>query len=254
MVTATFRFYGELNTFLAPARRQRTFECPCAQAATTKHMIEALGVPHTEVGLVLVDGAPALFDQLLRDADRVAVFPYFATFDAGALPPLREPPAPILRFVADAHLGGLARMLRMAGFDTLYENNIDDDQVEALAIADARVVLTRDRELLKRRGVVHGRYVHALRPAAQLVEVADRFDLGARAAPFTLCLHCNAPLRAVDKAQVLDQLPTAVRSRHQEFSTCALCHRIYWKGSHWRRMADLLAASFEPAPPQASSR
>lgn len=249
MVTATFRFYGELNDFVAPARRQREFACPCAQNASTKHMIEALGVPHTEVELVLVNGMPAPFGQLLRDGDRVAIYPRFAAFDVATLARLRETaPAPP-RFVADAHLGGLARMLRMAGFDTLYDNNIDDDEVEALAMSDDRTVLTRDRELLKRRGVVHGRYLHALRPADQLLEVVERFALRASAAPFTLCLHCNAPLRTVDKALVLDRLPASVRAHHQQFSTCALCHRVYWKGSHWKRMSALLEASFGAAQP-----
>jgi uncharacterized protein with PIN domain len=236
-ISATFRFYGELNDFLAPPRRQRAFASPCAQNATTKHMIEALGVPHTEVALILVEDMPAPFDRLLRDGDRVAVYPRFAWLEQAAP----------LRFVADAHLGGLARMLRMAGFDTLYDNHFDDDEIEALAAHASRTVLTRDRELLKRRTIAHGRYVHALRPAQQLVEVVERLGLAAVAAPFTLCLHCNAPLRPVDKAAVLDQLPASVRSRHGEFSTCDLCRRVYWKGSHWKRMSELLAASFDTA-------
>ncbi len=243
MVTATFRFYGELNDFLAPARRQRAFACPCAQAATAKHMIEALGVPHTEVAFILVDGAAAAFDHLLRDGERVAIYPRFAAFDIEATACLRAPLPPVRRFVADAHLGGLARLLRMAGFDTLYDTNIGDDALAAIAIGAERIALTRDRELLKRRGIVHGRYVHALRPAEQLVEIVDRFGLAPRAAPFTLCLHCNAPLRPVDKALVLDRLPASVRAHHQEFSTCDACRRVYWKGSHWQRMNALLAAS-----------
>jgi uncharacterized protein with PIN domain len=231
MVTAIFRFYGELNTFLAPARRQRTFAWPCARAATAKHMIEALGVPHTDVELLLVDG------------ERVAAYPRFAAFDIVPMACLRAPLPPLRRFVADAHLGGLARLLRMAGFDTLYDNNIDDEALAAIAIGDDRIALTRDRELLKRRDIVHGRYVHALRPAEQLVEVVDRLGLASRAAPFTLCLHCNAPLRPVDKALVLDRLPPSVRTHHAQFSTCDLCRRLYWKGSHWRRMSALLDAS-----------
>jgi uncharacterized protein with PIN domain len=230
MVTATFRFYGELNDFLAPAHRQREFASPCARAATNKHMIEALGVPHTEVELVLVNGTPALFGQLLCDGDRVAA--------------LREAPVLPRRFVADAHLGGLARLLRMAGFDTLYDNDIGDDELEALSVREQRTVLTRDRELLKRRDIVHGRYVHALRSAEQLVEVVDRLGLADSAAPFTLCLHCNAPLRAIDKSLVEDQLPITVRAHHHEFRTCDLCGRVFWKGSHWKRMSALLAASF----------
>jgi uncharacterized protein with PIN domain len=243
MATATFRFYGELNDFLAPARRQRAFACPCAQNATAKHMIEALGVPHTEVELILVAGEPAPFDRLLRDGERVAAYPRFAAFDVAPMAGLRAPLPPVRRFVADAHLGGLARLLRMAGFDTLYDNHIDDDVLAAIAIGEQRIALTRDRELLKRRGIVHGRYVHALRPAEQLIEILDRFGLAPHAAPFTLCLHCNAPLRPVDKARVIGQLPESVRVHHQEFSTCDLCRRVYWKGSHWQRMTTLLAAA-----------
>jgi uncharacterized protein with PIN domain len=246
MVTALFRLYGELNNFLAPARRQRTFACACAQSATSKHMLEALGVPHTEVELILVDGEPASFDHLLRDGERVAAYPRFAAFDITPLACLRAPLPPLRRFVADAHLGGLARLLRMAGFDTLYDNNIGDEVLAAIAVGDERIALTRDRELLKRRGIVHGRYVHALRPAEQLVEVADRFDLARHAAPFTLCLHCNAPLHAVDKALVLDKLPASVRAHHEQFSTCDLCHRVYWKGSHWKRMGALLDGALGP--------
>jgi uncharacterized protein with PIN domain/sulfur carrier protein ThiS len=234
MTTATFRFYGELNAFLAPARRQRAFAASCARNATVKHMVEALGVPHTEVALALLNGEAAPLDRLLRDGDRLAVYPRFGLFDVGA------PAPPAWRFIADAHLGGLARMLRMAGFDTLYDNGSDDDTIAALAAAEGRVVLTRDRELLKRRGVGYGRYVHALRPAQQLAEVVERLALAPHAAPFTICLHCNAPLREVAKALVEDRLPESVRAHQQQFSTCDRCGRVYWKGSHWKRMCALL--------------
>jgi uncharacterized protein with PIN domain len=248
VVTANFRFYGELKVFVAPARRQCTFACACAQDATVKHMVEALGVPHTEVGLLLVNGEPARFERLLREGDRVAVYPRFASIDIGAMAAARAPLA-VLRFIADAHLGGLARLLRMAGFDTLYDNGYADDRIEALAIDEARLVLTRDRELLKRRAIDHGCYVHALRPQAQLTELLGRLDLRAAAAPFTLCLHCNAPLRAVAKALVLDRLPPLVRAHQHDFRTCDVCLRVYWKGSHWSRMAAQLEAALAGRPP-----
>jgi uncharacterized protein with PIN domain len=248
VVTANFRFYGELNVFVAPARRQRTLACACAGDATVKHMVEALGVPHTEVGLLLMNGEPARFERLLREGDRVAVYPRFASIDIGAMAPARAPLA-VLRFIADAHLGGLARLLRMAGFDTLYDNGFADDRIEALAIDEERLVLTRDRELLKRRAIDHGCYVHALRPQAQLAEVAGRLDLKAAAAPFTLCLHCNAPLRAVAKARILDRLPPTVRAHQHDFRTCDVCLRVYWKGSHWSRMTAQLEAALAGGPP-----
>jgi uncharacterized protein with PIN domain len=240
MVTATFRFYEELNDFLAPERRRREFASPCARAATTKHMIEALGVPHTEVELILVNGESVGFDRLLRDGDRVAVYPKFESLDITPLLRVRAHPLRVLRFVADAHLGGLAHLLRMAGFDTLYDNGFHDDAIVALAVGEGRVVLTRDRELLKRRELTHGCYVHALKPASQFREIFRRLDLVRSTQPFTLCLHCNAPLREVEKAAVVERLPPSVRLRYERFSTCDVCGRVFWEGSHWRRMRELL--------------
>ncbi|WP_041432711.1 Mut7-C RNAse domain-containing protein [Thiobacillus denitrificans] len=240
MVIATFRFYEELNDFLAPDRRKREFTVPCARAATTKHMIEALGVPHTEVELILVNGESAGFDRRLQDGDRVAVYPRFEAMDVSPLLRVRERPLRETRFVADAHLGGLAHMLRMLGFDTLYDNHFHDDAIVAICEHDGRIVLTRDRELLKRRSVTHGCYIHALKSEAQLREVVARLDLARSARPFTRCLHCNVPLRTVDKASVLDRLPPKVREHYAHFPTCDSCGRIYWAGSHWRNMRRLL--------------
>jgi uncharacterized protein with PIN domain len=240
MVTATFRFYEELNDFLAPDRRKQEFTVPCARAATTKHMIEALGVPHTEVELILVNGESVDFSRQLQDGDRVAVYPRFEALDVTPLLRVREYPLRNPRFVADAHLGGLAHMLRMLGFDTLYDNHFQDDAIVAIAEQDGRIVLTRDRELLKRRAVTHGCYVHAQRTEQQLREVVERLDLARSARPFTLCLHCNAPLRPVDKASVLERLPPRVQERYERFSTCDACGRVYWEGSHWRNMRRLL--------------
>lgn len=247
MVTATFRFYQELGEFLPRDRRGRTFASECARQSTTKHMIEALGVPHTEVEMVLVNGEESGFDRVLEDGDHVAVYSRFELLEVGphggiAQERLRERPRERMRFVADSHLGGLARLLRMAGYDTLYDNHYHDDDVEDLAENDDRIVLTRDRELLKRRSILHGCYIHALDPAQQLRELFERLDLADGARPFSLCLHCNVALREVDKAGVADRLPESVRALHDSFTTCDNCLRVYWKGSHYKRMAALLAA------------
>jgi uncharacterized protein with PIN domain len=240
MVSATFRFYGELNDFLPRERRGRDIATPCARMATTKHMIEALGVPHTEVELVLLNGEGAGLDVLLEEGDRVAVYPRFTRFDVENLAPAPLLPPGRIRFVADAHLGGLARLLRMAGFDTIYDNSLRGDQVEALAVDQERVVLTRDRELLKRRTIEYGCYLRALTPEEQLREVFERLGLAERARPFTRCLHDNAPLHAVAKADVIERLPPMVAAIQHEFSACDLCGRVYWKGTHWQRMSAVL--------------
>jgi uncharacterized protein with PIN domain len=240
MTTARFRFYEELNDFLAPQRRGREFACRCAHAATVKHMIEALGVPHTEVELVLVDGESVAFDRLLHGGERVAVYPKFEAFDVMPLLRVREAPLRSTRFVADAHLGGLARLMRMMGLDTLFDNRFADPEVERLAADEARIVLTRDRELLKRRRITHGCYVHALRPREQLREVFERLHLERAARPFSRCIRCNAPLAPADPVLLAGQLPADVRERHRRFSRCEGCGRVYWEGSHWRRMRELV--------------
>ncbi|HEX2009872.1 MAG TPA: Mut7-C RNAse domain-containing protein [Roseateles sp.] len=244
MIGATFRFYEELNDFLAPRRRGHEFACRCAPSATTKHMIEAFGVPHTEVELVLVNGESVAFERRLSDGDRVAVYPKFEALDITPLLRVRERPLRLTRFVADAHLGGLARLLRMAGFDTLYDNHYRDPEIVSLAEAEGRIVLTRDRELLKRRGVSHGCYVHALRPALQLRELVARLDLARSARPLTLCLDCNRPLQAVSRAEVAARLPDHVRG--DRFSRCDACQRVFWEGSHWRHMRQRLDHLLQP--------
>jgi len=239
-VTATFRFYEELNDFLARTRRHQDIVVPCARAATVKHMIEALGVPHTEVELILVNGESVAFDRPVQDGDRVAVYPTFEAFDISPLLRVRDQPLRETRFVADAHLGGLAHLLRMTGFDTLYDNHFEDSEIARIAAEEGRIVLTRDRELLKRRGVTHGCYVRAIKSALQVREVFRRLDLARSARPFSLCLDCNVPLHRIDKSEVDGRVPEGVLARHTRFVTCLHCRRVFWEGSHWRKMRALV--------------
>ncbi len=206
-------------------------------------MIEALGVPHTEVTSVLVNGELCGFDRLLHEGDRVVAFPPATGCDPGQCGQQQLLPAGGPRFIADAHLGGLARMLRMAGFDTLYDNNFDDATIAALAQEQGRIVLTRDRDLLKRRIIQHGCFVRALKAPAQCWEIVARLGLQAHARPFTLCLQCNTPLRAQTWDAVQARLPPAVRAHQKQFQACDTCHQVYWKGSHWERMRAALAGA-----------
>jgi uncharacterized protein with PIN domain len=241
MSAAWFQFHGDLTAFLARDRRGGLFRAECARAATLKNTIEALGVPHTEVGRVTVAGEPATLARIVRDGDRIEVFPH----EAGSAP--FESP---LAFIADAHMGGLARVLRMLGFDTVYDNALADARIVEQALHERRVVLTRDRELLKCRDVLRGCYVRALKPEAQLRELARRYDLVARMHPFTLCLHCNRSLAPVDSGAVSQHVPERIRERYHDFRRCPGCERIYWEGSHWTRMRSVLAETLELAPAQ----
>ena len=240
MTLALFRFYEELNDFIAPERRKREFEYRCAREASVKNAIEAIGVPHTEVELIIANGESVDFSYRVRAADRISVYPMFEAFDIESLlrvrpQALREP-----RFIADAHLGGLARLLRMLGLDTLYDNHIQDAEIRRIANAEGRTVLTRDRDLLICRDVTHGCYVHALKAEAQLREIVERLQLAASARPFTRCLHCNRVLEPIAKALVLDRIPPRVAARHAAFRHCSGCARVYWPGDHYRRMSEML--------------
>ena len=244
MAQATFHFHGELVSFLAPGRRGGAFSHGCARAATVKHAIESLGVPHTEAGRLLVNGQPATLDRIVREHDVIEVFPHEP--GEGACIPLH--------FLADAHLGGLARFLRMLGFDTFYENGLSDRAILEIAARERRIVLTRDRELLKCRELARGCFVHARKPEAQLKEVATRFGLEAHLLPFTLCLHCNLRLEAVEREAAARCVPERIFERYATFVRCPGCKRIYWEGSHWQRMREALGASLAITIPEADPR
>ena len=231
-----FRFYAELNDFLAPERRAVAFGYAFDGTPSVKDAIEAIGVPHPEVGLILVDGEPADFARLLRGGERVAVYPAFARLDVAPLAKLRVPVPEPKRFVLDVHLGTLARRLRLLGFDALYRNDYDDATIVRLAAAESRIVLTRDRGLLKHAAVAHGRWMRATAPREQLAEVVDAFGLRGGMRPFTRCLRCNGELEKVDRDEVAARLPPWVREHGERFARCRACGHVYWAGTHYERL------------------
>jgi uncharacterized protein len=234
------RVYAELNEFVAPELRDRVMRRPFRPHQTVKDVIEAAGVPHTEVDLVLVNGEPVGFTHRPTAGDRITVYPVFETLDIGPINRLRPEPLRDVRFVVDVHLGRLARHLRLLGFDTRWSNDLDDATLSAIGEAEHRVVLTRDRGLLKRRCVTHGLFVHAEHPIDQAAEVVRRLDLANRLAPFTRCLRCGGRLAPVDKADVLARLEPLTRMHVDEFHRCARCGQVYWRGSHHARLAGVV--------------
>ena len=238
--TVELRFYEELNDFLPEERRKRAFAVEVDRARSVKDAIESAGVPHTEVDLVIVDGRSVDFAHLLRGGERVAVYPMFEALDIAPLVRLRPRPMRDPRFVADTHLGKLARHLRMAGFDTLYGTDWDDDRIVATSLGERRTILTRDRGMLRRREVERGYCVRAVESEAQLGEVVAALQLEGLIAPFTRCRECNTPLEDVPREAVLDRLPPRVRELYDRFKRCPTCRRVYWEGSHFRRMEGML--------------
>lgn len=210
------------------------------RARSVKDAIESLGVPHTEVDLILVDGRSVDFAHLLRGGERVAVYPVFEALDITPLVRLRPAPLRDPRFVADVHLGKLARHLRMAGLDTLYADRWDDDEIVRISRVQKRTILTRDKAMLRRGDVERGYYVRATESEAQLAEVIRALQLEGLVLPFTRCRECNVPLEDVAKEAVIDRLPEQVRAFYDRFKRCPGCERVYWEGTHFARMKGIL--------------
>ncbi len=238
---AEFRFYQELNDFLPLARRGHSFSFAFYGTPSVKDAVEAIGVPHPEVDLILVDGVSVVFGHLLEGGERVAVYPVFEVLDIAPLQHLRPAPLREPRFAADANLGKLARYLRLLGFDTVFENHIDDARLVQLALSERRIILSRDIGLLKRGEVTHGYWLRATAPAKQLRELVAALQLESRCQPFTRCAQCNATLHEVTKESLQSRLPADTLSYYERFMQCESCRQLYWPGSHYRRLSAMFA-------------
>ena len=236
MSIAYFRFYEELNDFLPQEKRKKLFLYEFNGTPSIKDAVEAIGVPHVEVDLILVNSQSVDFAYKLKNADSVSVYPVFESFDIASVTHLREKPLRDLKFVSDVHLGKLTKYLRLFGFDTYYRTDLNDEEIIDLAISDKRVILTRDKGLLKNKKVTHGYYIRSRYPRYQLKEVFLRFDLKNLIASFTRCMECNGLLREVTKKEILDRLLPKTRQYYRKFKMCNGCNRIYWNGSHWQNM------------------
>jgi len=236
MATATLRFYAELNDFLAPERRQRDWLVGFEPPVPARQLIETCSVPHTEVELILRDGQSVGLEEPVTHGDRLAVYPMFEAFDVAPLMRLRQAPLREPRFIADAHLGKLARRLRMLGLDTLWYNDLGDAVLASIAKTEHRILLTSDRALLMHRAVTHGCHVPPGSTADQLAALVRRLQLCRSIQPFTRCTVCNGLLTTLTRQEAALSVPPRVSSRHWEFWRCLGCGRIYWKGSHWESM------------------
>jgi uncharacterized protein with PIN domain len=228
MSTATFAFLGRLNDFLPRDQRSQVIAVHFRGRQSIKHLAESLGVPHPEIGQVQVNGQERTLDAITEDKDRVEIHPLPNGLTVEPL------------FILDNHLGRLAAYLRMLGFDCLYENDYDDDTLAELTEREGRILLSRDRRLLMRKAIAVGYCLRSLEPLEQLPEVIERFDLAKRIAPFHRCLRCNHLLEPVAKEDVIERLESLTRLYFDEFQICPACNQIYWKGSHYERMARLI--------------
>jgi len=188
---AQFRFYEELNNFLSPSKKKTSFSYQFNGTPLIKDAIEAMGVPHTEVDLILVNGISVGFDYHLLHEDYVSIYPVFESLDISPIVHLRKKPLRKSTFILDVHLGKLAKSLRMLGFDLLYRNDYEDSEIIGISVKEKRIILTRDRGILKRKAVTHGYWIRSTRPGEQIQEVLSRFDLFSQIKPFHCCMICK---------------------------------------------------------------
>ena len=238
---AAFRFYASLNDFLSEEHQYTSFHQQFSNKVSIKDLIESLGVPHTEIDLLLVNQQSVDFNYHIQHGDYVSVYPSFYQLDTSALSKVRPEPLIEIKFVLDTHLGKLARYLRMLGFDTLYRNNFSDTELACLSADQRRILLTRDRGLLKRSIVRYGYFIRQTKPVQQLNEVSLRYDLKPLIQPFSRCIQCNGQLIDIAKKTIEQQLRPQTKKHFHQFKQCAHCQKIYWPGSHYHRMQRLIS-------------
>ncbi|HDL86370.1 MAG TPA: twitching motility protein PilT, partial [Candidatus Acetothermia bacterium] len=242
MHKATFRFYAELNDFLSQERRKRAFDYEFDGSPGIKDAIEALGVPHVEVDVILANGVSVGFSYRLQDGDRVAVYPVFESLDVSPLVKLRPEPLRHTAFIADVHLRRLAHYLRLLGFDTLHENDYADEQIIQIAARGGRIILTRDRMLLKNGAVTRGYWVRSTDPIEQAREIIHRFDLRGQVKLLARCPTCNGEIVPVEKKEVYERIPPKTARWLDEYFICTGCGKLYWRGTHYPKILERIDA------------
>ena len=215
------------------------------QPRSVKDLIESLGVPHTEVDVIVANDESVNFDYLVDSGDSIEVYPVHSNClqqnHAGQTFLHCVPDDPeVYRFVLDVHLGRLASYLRMLGFDVSYENHLDDDELAEISATQSRILLTCDRQLLMRKIVSHGYFVRSRKIDEQLPEVVKRYRLQQRLRPFTRCMNCNGITHPVDKDAIEHLLEPGTGKYYDEFYQCESCHKVYWRGNHYHRMQTII--------------
>ena len=241
------RFYEELGFFLKDEHKKRIVETEASEGQTVKDLVESFGVPHVEVDLILVNGDPVDFSYQVREGDFISVYPVFERLDISGVTGLRPAPLRETKFLADVHLGTLARRLRFLGFYTEYSRSADDDYLAERCAENGLILLSRDRQLLMRRIVARGIYIRATDPFEQVREVVRRLDLYGSIRPYSRCAACNGELRTLctggeEWESRKGEIPPGVREWCSDYKLCTRCGKIYWKGSHYEKLLPLLRA------------
>jgi uncharacterized protein with PIN domain len=236
----TFRVYAGLNDFVPVALKQRTFILAFKTPITIGEVIESIGIPLSEVKLILINSEPADFSARLMEHDFISIYPTFENIDISPVSEVKADTEKFPCFILDSHLGKLAKYLRMLGFDTLYQNDYDDRQIIEIARKEERIILTRDKLLLKSKEVLQGYFVRSFEKHEQLREIVQKFNLTGNFRSFTRCMTCNTELIKKEKSEIADKIDAETAQIFTDFFYCKNCDKVFWKGSHFERMEKLI--------------
>jgi uncharacterized protein with PIN domain len=240
MLDVSIRCYAELNNCLDRARQYMNFPLSIPDGASTSDLITAIGLRPDQIDLILVNGQSAGMNYRLSDKDRIAFYPVFERLDISSLEKIHEIPLRRPRFILDVHLGKLARLLRLLGFDALYRNDYTRDELIQKSIDEHRILLSKDEQLLKDELITHANLIRSPDPHRQINDLLQTLDLFSLAAPFTRCTLCNSMLHRIEKESVLFRIPTMTSKICDEYLLCPSCDHIYWKGTHYKRLESLV--------------
>lgn len=227
-------------------RRKTEFELTFDDKRSIKDAIESLGVPHTEIDLILVNGKAVAFNYILEDEDRVSVYPVFESLNISGVTRLRKLPLRKSKFIADINLGNIAKYMRVLGFDLFFDPRLSPREIIEISKRDHRIILTESRKLLKFKDVSHGIFLRPGTTAQKIKRIIDYLDIKDKVDPFTRCLRCNSLLEAVAKEKILDRIPPKAKAYCDRFVLCRTCDKIYWKGTHCTHMQKVVDQILEP--------
>lgn len=234
------RFYEELNDYLPEELRKGWIESSVEPGTSVGEKISSYGIPLDEIDLILVNQQSESFDYILRQGDRISVYPVFESFDISEISKLREKPLRDPAFVCDVHLGRLCKYLRILGFDTSYSNDYAPQQMIEISNREKRIILSRSINLIRHKEITRAYWIRSAKSLEQLKDLMNGLDIMKWAQPFTRCIRCNSKLETVNKEDIIDRLEGRTAKYYTEFFRCTVCGQIYWKGSHYESMLEFI--------------
>jgi uncharacterized protein with PIN domain len=220
--------------------RKKNFTIEFKGKPSVKNIIESIGVPHSEIDLILINGKSVGFGYQMKGGEKISVYPVFESLDVSSAQHLRPKPLRNPKFIVDVNLGKLATKLRLLGFDTLFQNNFEDNEIIQIATAQKRTILTRDKAMLTNNLITHAYWVRNDNPKNQVEEVVKRLQLSKQLNPFTRCTVCNSELTSASTEECEMKLPEDTLKYYDTFWKCISCGKLYWKGSHYKHIQKII--------------